>query len=116
MADTIFHIAMGMAAGTAILLPSVYRGLKNGEDTANPIRNWLIAAYGLGAWAVLPGMLKRLGVSEGWWMNLFLLHPLINRMKGGGVLVGEILVVFFFVLQYVTILVAIRRRMKRESV
>jgi hypothetical protein len=111
MAHTVFHFAVGMAVGTAILLPAVYRRLKNNEATANPIRNWLIAAYGLGAWAVLPGALKRLGVADGWWMNVFLLHPLINRMKGGGVLVGEILLVFFFVLQYVTILVALRRRL-----
>jgi hypothetical protein len=89
--------------------------LKNNAATAKPIRNWLIAAYGLGLWAVLPGALKRVGVADGWWMNVFLLHPLINRMKGGGVLVGEILLVFLFVLQYATILVAIRRRMTRDA-
>jgi hypothetical protein len=113
MTNTVFHVAIGMAVGTGIFLPAVFRTLKNKQDAAIPIRNWLLAAYGLGAWAILPGALTRLGVADGWWMNVFLLHPLINRMKHGGALVGEILLVFLFVLQYTTILVAIRRRMIR---
>ena len=112
MAHTIFHFAVGMAIGTAVLFPPVYRSLTGNGNAAKPMRNWLLAAYGLGTWAVLPGALKWLGIADGWWMNIFLLHPLINRFKNGGVLVGELLVTFFFVLQYVTVLIALRRRQK----
>jgi hypothetical protein len=77
----------------------------------------LLAAYALGAFAVVPGLLPNLGVPQriaaGWWMNLFLFHPLIDRARHGGVLVGEALIVTLFAAHYALVLSALwlaRRR------
>jgi hypothetical protein len=68
-----------------------------------------------------PSLLRMAGVPEGvragWWMNVFVFHPLINQIKpGGGLLIGEVLILGVFAMQYallVLALVASRRQLRK---
>jgi len=46
-------------------------------------------------------------------MNLFLFHPVVQKMKAGGEIFAQALIVFLFAAQYVVLLAAIRRRIRR---
>jgi len=76
----------------------------------------LITAYALGLFAIIPGILRFVGMPEhmcnGWWMNVFIFYPVINKLKPGGMLVGEALVILCFALQYALLLAALRARLK----
>jgi hypothetical protein len=42
-------------------------------------------------------------------MNLFLFHPWIDRVKSGGMLIGELGMVLCFTAQYTFLLLALKR-------
>ncbi len=105
------HFGIGLAAGAASGLPFLKAALK--EDASRNAAIWLAMSYVLGAAAVFPSLLGLMGVPESvtsaWFMNIFLFHPIIDRVKTGGKLIGETLVVSCFLLQYLMMLILLRR-------
>ena len=108
MAHITFHFAVGITTGTICLLPWLFLMFPTKRNKANFIGKWIIICYSFGLWAIIPNILRRLGVSEeicsGWWMNLFFMHYAINILKTGGMLIGEIIITVCFFLQYVALL------------
>jgi len=113
MADSTLHFALGLAIGTSILLPGLVKTITSGRITAPSVRRLLSTSYALGAFAIIPNILRHWGLPEffcsGWWMNLFLFHPMLDKLKPGGALLGEILIVALFLLHYSLIIAAIYR-------
>ena len=118
MAHSTMHFAVGLAAGTCILLPQVLAKIKAGEKTCKAIEKLLTCAYILAGFSVIPNILRHSGFPDsfcsGWWMNIFLLNPLLDKLKPGGMLIGEILIVLFFVLHYSIIIAALLRNRSRS--
>ena len=119
MAHSALHFAVGLAAGTAFLLPSVLAKLRTGEKAASATGRMIASSYALGLFSVVPNILRHCGIPaafcDGWWMNLFLFNPLIDRVKHGGLLVGEISILLMFAVHYVIILDGIMAATRRNS-
>jgi hypothetical protein len=113
MAHANFHIATGIAVGTAITAIPLVRAWTARRPVAAPIKRMLVVSYGLGFWAVVPTALTTLGapayVHHAWWANVFLAHAAIDRRYDAGLLVGELAIAAAFVAQYLLILAALRR-------
>ena len=111
MADSTIHFAAGLAVGTCIFLPTIIRKIRSGEKTAAAVGQMLATSYALAAFSITPNLLRHAGLPEffcsGWWMNLFLLNPVLDKIKPGGMLVGEILIVLFFIAHYLILLAAL---------
>jgi len=92
MAHAALHVAVGMAAGMALTARRTLRACRTRQHVAAHLRAWVGVAWLLGGFALVPSMLRHAGlpawVCEGWWMNLFGLHPLLNRLVPGGQIVG----------------------------
>lgn len=118
MAHIAFHFSVGLATGTVCLLPWLMIMFPANERKANLTGKWIIICYSLGLWAVIPNILRRLGIPEnicsGWWMNIFFLHHLINEIKKGGMLIGEITITACFFLQYIVLLITLKTVMKKR--
>jgi hypothetical protein len=108
-----FHIAAGIAVGTAATALPVLRAWHAGRPVARPIARLLVASYALGFWAVVPAALTTLGapaaVHHAWWADVFLLHAQIDRRIERGLLIGELAIAAAFVAHYLLVLVALRR-------
>ena len=106
-AHATFHFFLGAAAGMGLLLPCIWSAARDQRPLSGPLLRWLLVAYGLGLWAVVPNVLGHLGVPQeicdGWWMNAFLLHPLIDRVQDGGKLLGEVGMTMIFCTQYLVL-------------
>lgn len=102
-----------MAAGTVALLPGFVARWKRGAKLAGFMAKWIMTAYLLGFIAVIPGILGNIGLPDsftrGWWMNGFVLHPIINRLVSGGLLLGEVIVAICSGMLYILTLAAIVR-------
>jgi len=113
MAQSTFHFAVGMAAGTAVAAPSLLQGIRNRGGTAKCFLRWFVLSYGLGFVAIVPSLLRHWGGSESlcrsWWMNVFLFFPLIDGLWPGGLVLGEAAIAAVFVLQYGAMLLMVRR-------
>ena len=113
MAHSSLHFALGMAIANACLLPGLIRAWRSGARLAWRLRNWLLLSYGLGLCAVVPNLLRRAGLQEafcrGGWMNVFLLHPLLDRIYAGGRILGAGSLIVLFVLQYAVLVAAVLR-------
>lgn len=113
MAQSTLHFALGMAVGAALYAPALRRAWIRGERLARPAGRWLVAAYGLGLYASLPAVFRRLGAyemwTESWWVNVFILYPAIQRLNVPSILLGETLIAALFAIQYLVIVQAIRR-------
>lgn len=105
------HFGIGMVLGTTAGLPFLLHGGKQKASASSA--KWLITAYITALAAVFPSLLGFLGVPESitgsWPMNLFLLHPFIDHLKSGGKLIGEVLVVSCFCLQYAIMMFLLRK-------
>jgi hypothetical protein len=116
VAHPLFHFGIGLAVGTAAILPSIAGKIRSGDRMAPWLGKRLITAYALGVFAVVPGLLHLAGlpgfICNGWWMNVFIFYHLMNKLKPGGMLGGEVLAVSCFALQYVLLLAALRTRLK----
>jgi hypothetical protein len=112
VAHSIFHFAFGVFLGTAIGLRSVIVSLCAKSRLSWPTARLLLLSYGLGALAVFPNVLRRMGYPDwfcqGWWMNICLFHPMIDRIRPGGMLIGELVFVACFIFQYMLLLYALR--------
>ena len=114
MAHSVFHLAVGVAAGGALTAPHLARAWLTRRPLSAPVARLLIVSYALGFLAVVPNLLVRLGAAptsvDAPWMNLFVLHPLIDRWERGGLLIGELAVAAMFIGHYALILAAIATR------
>lgn len=112
MAHAAFHFAAGLVVGMALQAPATRRAWKENRPLAPAMRRWLVTSWGTGLWAIIPSLLRYAGMPEsfcnGWWMNLFLLHPLINRWSHHATIIGGSGLVACLVLQYIVILAAIK--------
>ena len=113
MAQSTLHFAFGMAIGSAWVLPALWKRWKQALPMATTIGRWLILAYGLGLYASLPSLLRRITGGAEWstagWTNLFLFYPLIEKLDLPSIALGELCIALCFAAQYGLILLAIRR-------
>jgi hypothetical protein len=118
MVHVAFHFGLGMLAGTLAAARPVATAWSGRSPVAGPLGRALLAGYALAAWAVVPNLLRHAGCPDawvdGWWMNLFLLHPLIRRIGFGGAPLGAAVLVFAFAVQYGLVLGAIRRTRRSD--
>ncbi|MFC1452492.1 hypothetical protein ACFLSJ_04010 [Verrucomicrobiota bacterium] len=118
MAHSTLHFSVGMIAGSAVAFHVLARAWRAGRGLARAFAAWLLVSYALGVFAVVPGLLRRLGVPDsicdGWWMNVFLFYPLINRVKPGAMTSGPIALAACFGAQYVILLAALRKLMRAK--
>jgi len=113
MAHAGLHIALGMAAGMGALAPRLAAALRARAGVARALASWIVVAWALGVFAIVPSLLRFAGAPEvfcrGWWMNVFFLHPLVNRAVPKGNLLGQAALVAALALQYVTALAVLAR-------
>lgn len=114
MAHVLLHYSLGVAVVTLPALGGLVGLLRERKNVATWLGKRLLAAHAIGLFAALPGLLPAMGISEpwcqGWWMNLFLFHPLIDQFKSGGALLAELAILALFALHYAMVLVAIAAR------
>lgn len=117
MAHAALHFAAGMTAGMILMAPRLRRAWQQRAQLYPAVRWWLLAAWGLGVTATIPSLLKYAGAPEafcsGWWMNLFLLHPLINRMLPQNLILASFTFGGLIAFQYLVILASILRLRNR---
>lgn len=122
MAHVTMHFALGVALATLIQFGKIRRILGSPDKIGNRsdiAALWMLWSYAWGVFASVPNLLKAAGSPEwfyrGWWMNVFLLHPLIDQYKDGGILWGATGIVGCFAIHYGVILIALSRSMKDSS-
>ncbi|MCK5528146.1 MAG: hypothetical protein KAI74_00570 [Kiritimatiellae bacterium] len=118
MAHSAIHFSIGMIAGSIATFPVVVTAWRANTKLAKKISRWLIISYAAGIYAITPSLLSWIGLSEkfcqGWWMNIFLLHPLINKLETTGRLIPATIAVFLcFVIPYLMILAALFKQHKK---
>ena len=113
MMHSTLHFSLGMLVGTALTCRPLLAAWKRGARVAPRLRRWLVVAYGLGLYAIVPNLLRRAGVAhavcEGWLMNIFLFSPALNRLMQGGTISGPFIMGALVAAQYVILLQAVRR-------
>jgi hypothetical protein len=113
MAHAALHFALGMTVGMALTTPRLHRVWQAGKGIAPATLRWVGLSWALGTWAIVPSLLRHAGIPElfcrGWWMNVFLLHPLVNAALPQSTIAGSATFVGVFTLQYLVILRAIAR-------
>ncbi len=121
MMHSTLHFSLGMVVGTALTCRPLLDAWQRKAPVAAHLRRWLVIAYGLGVYAIVPNLLRRaLGgvanriavspheVCEAWFMNIFLLSPLLNRLVQGGTIYGPFVMGSLMLSQYATLLLAVR--------
>lgn len=113
MAHAAFHFAIGMGTGMVLLAPQLKQAWQKRKRLYPAVKGWLFAAWALGFTAIVPSMLRYAGLPEsfcsGWWMNIFLLHALINKFFAQHLILSSLLFGGLLGLQYMVILAAIHR-------
>ncbi len=119
MVDVTFHFGIGLLTGMIATSRPVLAAWRTRRPLAPPIGRALRTGYALAAWAVIPNLLRHAGCPngfvDGWWMNLFLLHPLIRRLGFGGAPLGAAVLGFAFAVQYALVLAAVARCTRMQS-
>lgn len=111
MAHANLHMAAGMVVGTAVTLLPVARAWLGGTPLARPIGRMLVAAYVVGVWALVPNLVTAAGgpaaIHDAVWANVFVGHAVIDRKEGGGLLIGEAVMVAMLAFQYAVLVLAL---------
>lgn len=119
MAHAALHFTAGMVAGMTVLTPLLHKNWQSRRRLAPAVMRWLLASWGAGIWAIIPSLLRYAGFPDscngGWWMNLFMFHPLIDQHGPHATIIGAALLVGTFSVQYTVIIVAIIRTRGRSS-
>jgi hypothetical protein len=117
MAHAALHFAIGSTLGLALAAPQLRQAWQTGKRLGPATLRCLGLSWGIGILAVVPSLLRYAGVPEsscaGWWMNVFVLHPLLNRLLPPCTLVGTAAFAGTFVAQYALILAAMVRVRRR---
>ncbi|NQU41621.1 MAG: hypothetical protein HQ523_16880 [Lentisphaerae bacterium] len=113
MMHSTIHFSLGMLLGTALTYRPILAARRQGKRLAPLLRRWLIIAYALGVYAIIPNLLRRAGVPhdlcEAWLMNVFLFSPLLNRLMQGGTMPGQFLLSMLVASQYSALIWAVHR-------
>jgi hypothetical protein len=113
MAQSTLHFALGMTVGSLWAVPGVLLSWKKHLPLTRVIGRWLLLAYGLGLYATLPSILRRVSSGAEWatggWTHIFLLYPLIEKLNAPSIALGELAIAACFAAQYGLILLAIHR-------
>lgn len=113
MAHAALHFAAGMTAGMVLLAPRLKQAWQTRSHLYAAVKWWILAAWGLGFTAIIPSLLKYAGLPEsfcsGWWMNVFLLHPLINHFLPQNLILASFIFGSLIAFQYLIIVAAIQR-------
>ncbi|MBL7077208.1 MAG: hypothetical protein ISS31_07040 [Kiritimatiellae bacterium] len=113
MMHSTLHFSLGMVVGTALTYRPLLDAWRRKAALAPHLRRWLIVAYGLGVYAIVPNLLRRAGVPhdlcEAWFMNIFLLSSALNRSIQGSALYGPFVMGILVTAQYAVLLRAIHR-------
>ena len=119
MAHSALHFSAGLVTGMAVLAPAALEAFRSGSGLYRAVRRWVAVSWALGVFAIVPSLLHHIGVPpvvcNGWWMNVFFLHSLINGLSQGGDLVGAATLVACFTAQYAAVLAVIARLSRREG-
>ncbi|MEI7879460.1 MAG: hypothetical protein WCI95_01175 [bacterium] len=119
MAHAALHFAAGMTAGMVLLAPRLRSAWQQRTHIYDAVKWWILASWGLGFTAIVPSLLRYAGLPEsfcsGWWMNLFLLHPLLNRFLPQNLILASFVFGGLIALQYGVILAAILKIKKHCS-
>jgi hypothetical protein len=120
MAHAALHFAAGMTAGMVLMAPRLKQAWQTRQHLYPAVKRWILISWGLGFTAIIPSLLRYAGLPEsfcsGWWMNVFLLHPLINRILPQNLILASFIFGSLIALQYLVILAAIRRLRLRVNV
>ena len=120
MAESVFHFAVGLSVGTAAFLPALVRRFKTGDPMAPFFVRWFAVAFGLAVLAIIPGLFAKIGLPDrflaAWWMNIFVLFPILNSLKHGGFIVGTAMILGCGAVMYISLLLAIARRRRGGTV
>lgn len=113
MAHANLHMAVGMAAATAVTMWPVLTALRTRAALARPVARMLLSSYALGAWAVMPNFLTSAGMSASVhrrpWANLFVGHAFIDAHNDGGLLVGELVMIAILALHFGLLVLGVGR-------
>jgi hypothetical protein len=122
-AHVYFHFALGLLLGGFISFKKVLETCYHRRPLSPALAWWIGSTYCGGLFAIVPSVCRMAQLPEafcrGWWMNIFVLHPLVDQwMAGRGLLIGELLIIAIFGSQYMVILLAIiaaRRKNRSQS-
>jgi hypothetical protein len=118
MAHATFHMAAGMAVATSVTLIPLARAFVQARPLARPLGRMLLAAYGLGLWALAPSFLTLAGapltVHHAWWANVFVAHAAIADRVRGGLLLGQVGLVAIFSFHYAVLVAAVAVAQRRQ--
>ena len=119
MMHSTLHFSIGILVGTALSYRPIRTAVQNNAPLAAPLRRWLMLAYALGLFAIVPNLLRRAGVPhalcESCVMNLFLLSPALNHLVRGGAIYGPLILGIILMSQYLTLLWALRRALRSHN-
>lgn len=119
MMHSTLHFSLGMLLGTAWHARAICCAWRSRRPLARRLGAWLLACYGLGLFAIAPNLLRRAGVShdacEAAVMNVFLFSPALNRIVGGGSIVGPFVLGLMVAGQYALLLIVLRRTLRARS-
>ena len=119
MAHSVIHFSAGMLIGALPGLPGLARSWRHREKLSGSLGRWLLQSYGTAFFAIVPSLLRFLGMPDkfcsGWWMNLFLLHPLLDRLIRGGTLAATASIIALPACQYAVLLFLIRQKLKEKK-
>jgi len=119
MAHSTFHFAAGLAIGTAAYLPAFWKRCVSGAHLAAFFARWMGTAYLLGLFAVCPGLLRHTSLPawliDGWWMNIFVFYPIIERIEKSGYVRGAAGIAACSALFYLLILIALNRQLRARG-
>jgi hypothetical protein len=110
MAHSSLHFTLGWLLGSlAFFLSSLKLWIKG--SASEWFKRWYIWSLTAGIFATIPELLMTIGLpvafGTGWWMNIFLFHPLVDKLKPGAVTLGPLLMATCLGFQYLTLLIAI---------
>lgn len=113
------HFGLGMWVAMLCTASVLKARWTEGSPLSLLLGRWLALAYLVGVFAAAPNIMYWIGIPEtvcsGWWMNVFLLHPLIDRIKPGGMLIGQLLLAGAYLVQYPVLLAALRQTPQSAS-
>ena len=113
MASAPLHFAIGTATGMVLLAPRILAAWNAREKLATATRTWLLISWGCGIVAAIPSLLRYAGFPESIyanpWMNIFFLHPWINRILPRNELPGSLAMAICWTTQYAWVLAAVLR-------
>jgi hypothetical protein len=118
MAHAALHFSVGMVTGMGFLAPALRRAWQAGAPLARPARRWVMGGWALAFYAIVPSLLRYAGLpltfTNGWWMNVFLFHPLLDRLVRQGYIAAGVLILGCFALQYGVVLACLREAEKKS--